>query len=370
MTSSTEGKTGHIATLDLLRLMAAMSVVFFHVFFRGAAGEPMMAQSFPEVAGLAIYGYLGVNLFFIISGFVIAWSADGRDWTHFALARFLRLYPGFVICLTITFAVLMLAASPALPTSLKQYLANLTMFAPALGQPFMDGVYWSIVLELVFYGWVTLALMAGVFHRLKLELVTGWLAIVALNEMLIGSGALRMLFITEYGPLFAAGILLHHLRTHGRSSEALMLLAAAFALSCVTLRDTQGWMQEHYGASVPTAHLLVVNVLIHGIVIAAIRFAGIMRATPLTLALGGLTYPLYLLHQYVGYVAIDALSPVLGRWAAAFIVIAGLVLVSWAIWRFAERPLQRRFRTILAPLVEKATRAVRLRLGLPVAATR
>ncbi len=88
-----------------------------------------------------------------------------------------------------------------------------------------------------------------------------------------------------------------------------MLLAAAFALSCVTLRDTQGWMQEHYGASVPTGHLLVANVLMHGLVIAAIRYASVLRASPLTLALGGLTYPLYLLHQYVGYVAIDALAP-------------------------------------------------------------
>ena len=66
------------------------------------------------------------------------------------------------------------------------------MFAPALGQPFMDGVYWSIVLELVFYGWVTLALISGAFQRFKLELVTGWLAVIALNEIVLGSGALRM----------------------------------------------------------------------------------------------------------------------------------------------------------------------------------
>ncbi len=135
MTSGNPAKAEHIATLDVLRLVAALSVVVFHVFFRGAAGEPMMAQSYPEVAGVAIYGYLGVNLFFIISGFVIAWSAEGRGWTEFALARFLRLYPGFVVCVTITFAVLSLAASPALPASLAQYLATSPMFARPSASP-------------------------------------------------------------------------------------------------------------------------------------------------------------------------------------------------------------------------------------------
>lgn len=370
MMSGVPAKAEHIATLDILRLVAALTVVFFHVFFRGAAGEPMMGVAYPEVAGVAIYGYLGVNLFFIISGFVIAWSAEGRDWTNFALARFLRLYPGYVVCVTITFAVLSIAASPALPASLMQYIANLTMFAPALRQPFMDGVYWSIVLELVFYGWVTLALMTGTFQRYKLELVTGWMAVVALNEIVLGSGALRMLFITEFGPLFAAGILLHHIRSHGRSSEAMLLLAATFSLSCMTMGVTQGWMQAHYGASVPTHHLIVANLVMFGAVLIAIRYSGALRAGSLTLALGGLTYPLYLLHQNVGYVAIDALTPFVGRWAAAALVIFGLVLAAWGIWRLAERPAQWRLKALLTPIVDTMTAALRMRRGHLTTVTR
>ena len=81
----------HLATLDLLRLVAALSVVLFHYFFRGAADGIHLAEGYPEVAGYALYGYLGVNLFFLISGFVIAWSAEGRAWEQFALARFVRL---------------------------------------------------------------------------------------------------------------------------------------------------------------------------------------------------------------------------------------------------------------------------------------
>ena len=363
---SGEAKAGkeHLATLDLLRLVAALSVLAFHYLFRSSvSGE--MATAYPEVAPVAIYGYLGVNLFFLISGFVIAWSAEGRSWETFGLARFIRLYPGHVVCMTLTFLVMLVLAPAAFPVSGAQYLANLTMFAPALGQPFMDGVYWSIVLELVFYGWVTLALLTGGFQRLKLELVMVWLAVSALNEFVIGSGALRMIFITEFGPYFAGGILVHHMMSRGISQGALMLLIAAFLMSCNTLTVTQGWMQAHYGTSVPLPGLIVANVVMHGLLIAAVVFRARLKPSTLTLALGGLTYPLYLLHQHIGYVGIDAAAPMLGKWSAAAMITVAIIVISWAIWRFIEAPSQRRLRAVLVPKATWLIGRIRRRVHLP-----
>jgi peptidoglycan/LPS O-acetylase OafA/YrhL len=342
-----------IATLDLLRLVAALAVVFFHYFFRGAAADGYLDAGYPSVAPFAIYGYLGVNLFFLISGFVIAWSAEDRPWQAFAVARFARLYPGFVVCMAISWAVLAWAAHPALPVSAKQLFANLFVFSPALGQPFVDGVYWSIVLEIIFYGWVTLAVLAGVFSRLKLPLVTAWLTLCALNEFYIGSGALRLLFITEFGPLFAGGILVHHLFAKGRSPEALMLLAAAFLLSCNMMTIGQGWMQEHYGVSVALPRLVLANLVIHALLIAAVMLRDRVAPTPLILMLGGLTYPLYLLHQNIGYVAINLLRPSVGGWMAAFATIALMLILSWAVWRFVERPARRRIVATLGPVADR-----------------
>ena len=205
-----------IATLDWLRLVAALAVVAFHYLFRGAAADGYLDTGYPQAAGYAIYGYLGVNLFFLISGYVITWSAEGRGWLDFAVARFVRLYPGFVVCMSISFVVLFVA-DPAWGTvSVRQYAANLLMFSPALDEPFVDGAYWSIFFELIFYGWVTVAILTGAFQTMRLELVAGWLFLCAVNEFVICSGALRLLFLTEYGPLFASGILVHHIRTRGR----------------------------------------------------------------------------------------------------------------------------------------------------------
>ncbi|WP_081738690.1 acyltransferase family protein [Mesorhizobium ciceri] len=342
----------YIATLDLLRLAAALAVVFFHYFFRGAAAEGYLAQGYPLAAPFALYGYLGVNLFFLISGFVIAWSAENRSWDQFAVARVVRLYPGFLLCMTITFAIVFLAGSPLLSASFVQYAANLSMFAPAFGQPFMDGVYWSIVLELVFYGWVTLALLTGLFQKRKLELIFIWLAISALNEFFIGSGAARLLFITEFGPFFAAGVLVHHLHAHGRSLPAMLLLAAAFLISCGTLSVTQHWMLGHYGIAVASANLVVANVVMHATLIGAVLLRNRLRPSALTLALGGLTYPLYLLHQDIGYLAINTATPLVGKWLAAFGCIALMLFVSWAIWRTCERPAQLLLRVWLGRAVD------------------
>ncbi|ODT06048.1 MAG: acyltransferase [Mesorhizobium sp. SCN 65-20] len=360
MTEQLSTNRRHIATLDLLRLLAALAVVLFHYLFRGAAAEPYLDAGYPEAASFAIYGYLGVNLFFLISGFVIAWSAEGSHWAGFAAARFTRLYPGFLICMTGTFVVLSLAAPPLLPVSLAQYGANLVMLAPGLGQPFMDGVYWSIVLEVIFYGWVAVALLLGVFQRAKLLLVFGWLLVSALNELVIGSGALRLVFVTEFAPFFAAGILVHHIHARGAAAGALLLAAAAFGLSCYTLTVGQAWMQAHYGTAVPMTHLLLANTAIHAMLILAVRHAGLVKPSAFLFAVGGLTYPLYLLHQNIGYVAINQLAPDIGRWPAGLAVVLAMLVLSWAVWRFAEKPCQRVLRRLLDRMTGDLVRPGRL----------
>ncbi len=341
-----------MATLDLLRLVAALAVVGFHFLFRGELASDGHDQAYPSASGFAIYGYLGVNLFFLISGFVIAWSAEGRDFARFALARFARLYPGFIVCMTITFLTLLIAADPAFPVSFVQFVANLIMFSPALGQPFMDGVYWSIVLEVIFYGWVAVALFFGVFERWKTGLLAGWLLLSAANEFLLGSGALRLIFLTEYGPLFVAGILLHHMHSRGYSLEGLSLFIAAFFMSTATMISGQGWMQVHYGQAVPLTGLVLANITIYGLMLAAIRFNGSIASSPLILMLGGLTYPLYLLHQHIGYIALDAVSPLLGSWGAFAAITAVLLILSWIIWRFIETPARKAIMGFLIPYAD------------------
>ena len=154
-----------LAGLDLLRLFAALLVVAYHFLYRGSLGSEYTNVQFGLNDTLLRYGYYGINLFFLISGFVILWTAESKPWHRFLVARFARLWPAFIACVTITAGAALLYSKAPFQVGLDQWLANLTFVAPAFGQPFMDGVYWTIVLELVFYGWVALALMIKVLPK-------------------------------------------------------------------------------------------------------------------------------------------------------------------------------------------------------------
>ncbi|MER8431768.1 acyltransferase family protein [Mesorhizobium caraganae] len=332
--------SSRLASLDLLRLVAALAVVAFHYLFRGPiTGD--VDVGYAAAAPFAIYGYLGVSVFFLISGFVITWSAEGRTWQEFAVARFVRLYPGFLVCMTVTFVVLSIADDPRFPTNVSTYAANLTMFARAFHRPSMDGVYWSIMLEIVFYSWIALLMLAGAFQRWKLAIVAIWLAVSAGNELFLGSMAIRVLFITDYAPFFAFGILTQQIVAKGRSPAALILLAVAFLVSCQTIRFDHGWMLEHHGVAISYPALFAAKAVVFGIFVGAILIRSMVTPSKTVLMLGGLTYPLYLLHQYIGYISLNALTPLVGKNAAFFLVVATALLASFVIWRFIESPIRK-----------------------------
>lgn len=332
---------GRLAALDGLRFVAALSVLAFHYFFRGSAEPVLLDFGYPEAASFALYGYLGVSLFFMISGFVIAWSAEGRSCEAFAVLRFARIYPAFLICMTGSFLVMTLAGDARFPVSAGQWLANFFIFAPAAGFGFIDGVYWSIVLELIFYGWMTLAIITGLFKAQPLGLVAIWMMLSALNEFVLDNGGLRLLFITEYSAWFAAGILMYRMRVSPPTPVALALFLSSLLLAIATSFGTRGWMLDHYGIGLSNVQLTIAVLALFAIFIATVVWGSKLRSSPVSVALGGLTYPLYLLHQNIGYIALNWLTPYLGRCLAAAIITIALVALSYLIFAWIEAPLRR-----------------------------
>lgn len=339
-----------VEALDLLRLFAALSVVLYHYGFRGAAADDMTRMAIPALIPIVKYSSLGVQLFFVISGFVVAFSADRRSVRDFVIARASRIYPGFLICMTLTCLVTLAWGPPRFETSPTQWAANLVILAPALGQPFMDGVYWSITYELVFYGWIAVLLGTSLFPRRLPEVAVLWMALSLVNEIALDSGALRFLLLTNYSGFFCAGLMLFCLR-QGRSGVATWaLLAAATALAVWQAELDAIWSRGHY-------HIELSSAIVADCAVAAVALVGcclFIRRVPLpaglVLALGGLTYPFYLLHQHAGFILANKLEGVAPAPVLAAGLIAGFGLLSWAIWRFAERPAQRWLKSGLSGL--------------------
>jgi peptidoglycan/LPS O-acetylase OafA/YrhL len=184
-------------------------------------------------------------------------------------------------------------------------------------------------------------IFAGAFQRWKIPIAAIWLAISASNEFFFENTVIRILFITNYAPLFAAGILAEDIVARGRSPAAFLLLAVAFLVSCQTIIFSHNWMHEHFGAAISYPALLAANIVVYGVFSGAILLRSVIAPSKVVMMLGGLTYPLYLLHQYIGYISLNALAPHVGKNAAFFVVFAGILLASFLVWRFIETPVRK-----------------------------
>jgi peptidoglycan/LPS O-acetylase OafA/YrhL len=106
-------------------------------------------------------GHYGVELFFIISGFVILMTIE-RWWyvRDFAISRFTRLMPAFLAALSLASALLILWPMPApfAQPTFWQFMANLTMAPMLFGQNVVDLPYWTLTYEMVFYIYMALCL--------------------------------------------------------------------------------------------------------------------------------------------------------------------------------------------------------------------
>lgn len=134
--------------VDLLRFGAAMMVVLYHYVYAG--GRQTWAADTAElftspVRAVASYGWVGVDLFFLISGFVICMSGWGRSLSEFFTSRVVRLLPAYLVAVVVTSAVLVLWKPPAGAPRLAEVLGNLTMVQNLLQLRNIDEPYWTLL---------------------------------------------------------------------------------------------------------------------------------------------------------------------------------------------------------------------------------
>ena len=146
--------------LDYGRFAAAFSVLLYHYTFNGFRnGKISSIGPVDFITYVTHFGKIGVEFFFIISGYVIYYSAQNKTPGEFAFSRIKRLYPAFwfAVFFTSLFAFLW-GRGTVMEVSAPQILANLTMVPELFGYKNVDGAYWTLVYELKFYLLVFLVL--------------------------------------------------------------------------------------------------------------------------------------------------------------------------------------------------------------------
>jgi peptidoglycan/LPS O-acetylase OafA/YrhL len=340
-----------VQALDLLRLAAVLGVVLFHYGFRGPTAFNINHVAVPELGWIGRYGFLGVPIFFVISGFVIAYSAVGRTATTFAIARFARIYPCFLFCMTLTFSALLFFGSPHFAATFQQWASNLIIAATALHQDYIDSAYWSLVVEITFYGWVTVLLATKVFPRHIDAIVLSWLSLSMANELTADNQIISRIFLTDHSGFLATGLMIYELYRGRRGAMLQCLLGLAIATALFQAVHNLRWLRDNDNVF---DDWIVVTVCLASIllIIGATRIRRLPVGSSVVIAVGGMTYPFYLLHQQLGYTMLEWLSPVEHRFALVLAILLAISVLSWATWRFVERPGQRLAREVLSRLFD------------------
>lgn len=349
-----EKQRAYLSNLDLLRFLAALYVVGTHYGFIGP-NWGMTGYSAPTgwISEVLRLGYVGVPIFFALSGFLIAHVSQKTDAIRFGVNRVFRLMPGFWCSMTVSFIVLMLLGS-AHDVSVKTWFANLILLPQALGEPFVDGVYWTLVYEFVFYAWATIFILFGVFHRYILLIGGVWLAIAAANLFVLDSAILDRVLITKFAGSFIVGMCYWHLFAKGRSLFAIAIIVLATLHQAFGLQIASA---QEYLINPPeplsTMASIAVSALIMGVVAWGIFGKQIQKGTGLLVTLGGISYPLYLIHQEIGYAVFRHLAFLEQPLLLALTMTLLMIALAWLIHVFGETPLRRLLQAVFGPIIGK-----------------
>ncbi len=343
----------HFFEIDLLRFVAAFSVLLYHLTYRGFRAGNFSPLGFESIGAITKYGYLGVQLFFIISGYVILLSSRGKTPRQFLTSRAIRLLPAFWACCTLTFLVLKLwgyDGQSAIPQELsarfKDYFINLTMLQEFMGLHSIDAVYWSLTVEISFY-FLIAVLLAFRLERYTLAFIILLLAYSALPGIHRPNSLFEQLFFPKAAPYFAAGMLFYLLQqAEGNKLKYYILLLCCYMLAIKTEYSNAQILGGYFRDNLSVTVIATIIAGMFGVILLIVnRKIDFGRYRWLATA-GALTYPLYLLHGNISFVIFHRLGGFVDKYVLVGATIACLLLTSYLINRWVELPLRRSVKTI------------------------
>lgn len=319
-----------IKELDGLRGLAAFSVVLFHYTNK--------SNSYSEDVLFFEYGHFGVELFFIISGFVISLTLNRKkNFLHFWKARFYRLFPIYWVCMILTFLTTSFIGLDYMKRSFEEFLLNLPMVSRFLNVKFIDGAYWSLQYELFFY--LIIAVIYYVFSK-KLKNILFIFGFLTSIELLINVFDINNL-ITDYGGIIST----LYYRMYGiLTLEYIHLFTIGIALYALVLEKKKwAWYFIAYGVLVSMFIALedfIATSVIMLIIASALWLKLSIWRNSIMLWLGSISYVLYLLHMFIGRSIIEEL---INRDITSYISIAiGILLIlglSTVVHEYVEKPM-------------------------------
>lgn len=313
----------HVAVIIPLRGIASFAVAWSHF--------TNVAHFLPDgwLKGSGRHGWLGVEMFFVISGFVIPWSLytsgyrRNAHWPRFLLKRIARLDPPYLASIALTLGIAWFATlapnyhGERVVFTWPQLFAHLGYANAVMHYGWFNPVYWTLAIEAMWY--LLVAAMLPFFLR------RSWLMALYVALAVAPYINSNPNWIFGYLPIFGMGIAVFQLFAGILQPKGFAIALAALATSSLFVIDPKMTV-----AGLVTAGLIATR--------PAVQFK------PLA-ALGALSYSLYLVHWPIGEHLINFAMRYAQTTASQIAVLALVTATSlgaaWLLWRFVELPAQR-----------------------------
>ena len=315
--------------------------------FRGIAAISVMIFHYTTEFNIFMFnwGCLGVDLFFITSGFVIFLSVQSNDSkSKFIWNRFSRLYPAywFVIFWDIGIYFFKMFFFDSSIPNLKRIFLNITMLQVYFNEINLDSPFWTLQVEIAFYVFILIIL---ILRPKKIEIPCFIFSLICLTINVLSLYNDNVLFflkkitvifkILTYFPLFFAGILFFKLKTNPKLLLPNLLILFTFITQLTTFpnfyknKEVLNFIEYSFV-------LAIIYTLFYAFILNKLLFLTIQ---PL-LFLGKISYSLYLIHNLTGVFLINILvyKFKLNIVLAIFIVSLMMIFISYSLYLFVEKP--------------------------------
>lgn len=357
MQSGSGGDAGKIAFLDILRGLAPLLVLWAHLggwWLSAREQTSPLQQTWIDKVGAPLHlwqdgGYLGVLIFFLVSGFIISHVSTRETQVEFAIKRAFRVLPLFWLGIAIIAALSIITPQLGLPMSLgpvadsRDFIGTATFVNWFIGQPTVLSIGWTLFIELLFY--IVILLLMPISRRSPI--VGSWLALfIALAVYMY---AFRMpalnpfLWAWMYLPFLLIGRAFYLAwAKQASTTQALIYGLATFGVFLMMYTGIATDRLLSPGVEALISHLIAI------LGFGALCFMQVRQIMPLRFC-AEISYSLYVLHAPVGSFMLDYLTSIAGLTyeTALPIVIVALLMISWLSFQLLERPVQWFARTII-----------------------
>lgn len=370
-----------ISSVHILRGVAALLVVWSHLsaywlFVIGETSAIQDAWASVIATPLHIYqngGFLGVVLFFLISGYIVTHASLSETRRSYVVKRVFRIFPALASSLAVLWLLMhlmaalghpLLALTGAPASRWVQTLLLVDFFIPG---PHVLSVTWTLAIELMFYALVLLAMGRQRAH--PLGTTVAMVAVWALACWLVTGAVLGTPPTPETeGLVILVGVLLvgrciylAHVRLASRVASSALAVVTGALVGFFHDVENPGFLVERAGTA---GEPVVTYAFALALFVGMLWWSPSRAIWPLA-RLGDISYSLYLLHLPVGFAVLGVLHRYdIPNSLATLAAIAASLLAAGASYRLVERPSQRAARCLLAGRrVPAADPAPRVHLG-------